>query len=300
MGYASFSNFAHFKGDPEGIWDAFTNPAVTGKYVKHTTEFVPGPDFALEAGKSWEERHGAECDFDVVTWTIADHVPESRMDVQGKQGGILQRVRMRMEPVNDGYLLTESIRFSPAGAGKIGTSVVAWIMWATGLLPKFSNDNGESFELLRDYLDGKRGGDADSATAQLAKTMTGHAADFVAAAAGSFVSMGELDGSPESLAAVDRLLGEYGERTTPLSQDDYLRAAAYVFEVARADFGGRYVEDDGGDAFVLVVGEPACSVTVMAMGKVMKRVQHGSADSIEFFYAGIAPLVERGQSAVLR
>lgn len=300
MGYASFSNSAHFKGDRETIWDAFTNPAVTGKYVEHVTEFVPGPDFSLEAGKSWEEHHGAECDFDVVTWTITDHVPGTRMDFQGRQSGILQRVRMSMEPVDDGWMLVENIRFSATTAGKIGTSVIAWVMWATGLLPKFSNDKGESFERLQGYLDGEAGSVPDSGGAQLVETMSGHAAAFVAAARNSSVPAGELDRTPESLAAVDRLLEEYTELTTPLTPGDYLLAAAYVLEVARAQFGGRYVEDEGGDAVALVVGEPGCAVTVMALSKVIKRVQHGPADSIEFFYAGIAPLVERGQSAVLR
>ena len=37
MGYASFSNTAHFKGDPAEIWDAFANPAVAGIYAEHQT-----------------------------------------------------------------------------------------------------------------------------------------------------------------------------------------------------------------------------------------------------------------------
>lgn len=131
--------------------------------------------------------------------------------------------------------------------------------------------------------------------------MAGHAAAFVTAVRTTVSSAAadELDGTAESLAGVDRVLEQYGLRTTPLSEDDYLRAAAYVFEVARAEFGGRYVEDVGGEAVALVVGEPSCSVKVMALGKVMKRVQHGPDDSIEFFYAGVAPLLARGQSAVL-
>ncbi|MBP2414070.1 hypothetical protein JOF48_002869 [Arthrobacter stackebrandtii] len=302
MGYASFSNTAHFKGDPAEIWDAFANPAVAGIYAEHQTEFFPGPDFALAAGKTWQERHGAECDFDVVEWTITDYVPQTTIAFKGRQSGILQKVRMSMEAADGGWTLVEDIRFSPTVGGKWGTSVVAWIMWATGLLAKFSDDHGDTFDRLRRHLDGESGEVAVPDEVRLESAMVGHASSFVPAVRNTVSSAAadELDGTAESMAAVDRVLGHYGERTVPLSEDDYLRAAAYVFEVARAEFGGRYVEDEDGEAVALVVGEPSCSVTVMALGKVMKRVQHGPADSIEFFYAGIAPLVERGQSAVLR
>lgn len=302
MGYASFSNTAHFKGDPEEIWDAFVNPAVAGIYAEHQTEFVPEQNFALAAGKSWKERHGTECDFDVVTWTITDYQPGSVMAFRGKQSGILQKVRMSMAPAGDGWTLVEDISFSPAVAGKAGTSVVAWIMWATGLLAKFSDDHGDSFNRLRSYLAGGREAASVPDDVRLEASMAGHAADFITSVRDSVSSetAAELDGTAASMGAVDRVLERYSVQTTRLGEDDYLRAAAYVFEVVRAEFGGRYVEDEGGEAVALVVGGPSCSVTVMALGKVMRRVQHGPADSIEFFYAGIAPLVERGQSAVLR
>ncbi len=300
MGYASFSNAAHFKGEPEEIWNAFADPALAGIYAEHQTEFVPGPDFALAPGKFWEERHGVECDFDVVKWTITDYAPQSVIAFQGKQRGMLQKVRLSMEPADGGWTLKEGVSFSPTFAGKLGSTVITWTMWATGLLAKFANDRGETFELLQGYLDGDRTPTVPD-DVHLESTMAGHAAAFVTAVRNTVSSAAadELDGTAESLAGVDRVLEQYGLRTTPLSEDDYLRAAAYVFEVARAEFGGRYVEDVGGEAVALVVGEPSCSVKVMALGKVMKRVQYGPDDSIEFFYAGVAPLLARGQSAVL-
>ncbi|WP_133162995.1 SRPBCC family protein [Arthrobacter glacialis] len=154
MGYSSFSNSGYFSGRPETLWASFVDPAISAEYVEHKTTFFANKHFALEAGNSWSEHHGEECDFDVVTWTITNYVPESTMDFHGKQRGIRQRVRMTIEPVDAGYRLTETIRFSPAFKGKFGPSVLSWLLLVTGLLAKFGDDKGESLARLQDYLDG--------------------------------------------------------------------------------------------------------------------------------------------------
>lgn len=169
--------------------------------MEHNTEFVPDPVLALEAGKSWQEHQGAECDFDVDTWIITSHEPGTRLEFQGKQTGILRRIRMSMEPAEGGWRLVEDIHFTPTAAGKFGPSVAAGIIRC---LPK----------------------------------------------------------------------GNLTERRSPWPPSTV--------------------------CWVTTVGGHKCGVTVMAVTKVMRRVQIGSADSIESFCAAIAPLVARGQSAVLR
>ncbi|MFF5794675.1 hypothetical protein ACFY5D_21735 [Paeniglutamicibacter sp. NPDC012692] len=153
MGYSSFSNSGYFEGDPEIIWAAFADPSISNDYAEHKTTFVPGTGFVLAAGSAWDEQHGEECEFDVVSWTITKHVPGSVMEFRGKQRGIRPRVRLGMEPDGSGYRLTESILMSPAIAGKIGASVLSWLLLATGVLAKFGDDKGQSFDLLREYLD---------------------------------------------------------------------------------------------------------------------------------------------------
>ena len=181
--------------------------------------------------------------------------------------------------------------------------MLSWLLLVTGILAKFASDNGESLELLQDYLDGDHAGTADDSADEGASEakMSGLATDFVAAftGVGSPIAAGELDGSPASLAAVDRILEDFFQQQQTLPEDLHLLAAAYVREVARAEYGGRFLRGEDPDLFVLVVCELECSTGVMAMGKVAKRARNGAEDSLEFFYAGTAPLLERGVSATL-
>lgn len=132
--------------------------------------------------------------------------------------------------------------------------------------------------------------------------MSARAARFAAVlgqAPDSPIRTGSLDFTPESLELVDRLLGDFHARGAALPEGLHADISAYVFEVARRQFGGRYLRGDKENPFVLVIGEPDFQLGVMAMGKVAGRVANGPEDSIPFFYAGIAPLVARGKSATL-
>jgi hypothetical protein len=131
--------------------------------------------------------------------------------------------------------------------------------------------------------------------------MAWQAADFVEAfsPAGSPIDGSKLDYSEASLTLVDSVLDDFYRRETPLPDDLHFLASAYVFEVARREFGGRYLRGEGEDPFVLVIGEADADVGVCVMGKVRGRAVNGPEDSIPFFYAGIAPLVAAGKSATL-
>lgn len=138
--------------------------------------------------------------------------------------------------------------------------------------------------------------------------MSRAAADFVAAVDGSTlverdpasrVRADQLDHSRASLDLVDEILAGFDADDRPLPSELHFQASAYIGEVARREFGGRYLAGDEDNPYVLVIGEPHFQIGVMVMGKVAGRVKNGPEDSIPFFYDGIRPLVDRGVSATL-
>ena len=114
-----------------------------------------------------------------------------------------------------------------------------------------------------------------------------------------YVRADELDFTRGSLMVVDKILDGFYTFERPLPADTHFQASAYIFEVARREFGGRYLAGNGENRYVLVIGEPDFQVGVLAMGKVAGRAVNGPEDSIPFFYDGIRPLIERGTSATL-
>lgn len=137
--------------------------------------------------------------------------------------------------------------------------------------------------------------------ATIEDAMASQAADFVNAfsAPRAPIDGSKLDYSEDSLHLVDRVLEDFHQKQAPLPDDLHFLASAYVFETARREFGGRYLRGDQDNPFVLVIGEPNFQVGVMVMGKIGGRAVNGPEDSIPFFYAGIAPLIERGTNATL-
>ncbi|QND53872.1 hypothetical protein HB779_19710 [Phyllobacterium sp. 628] len=137
--------------------------------------------------------------------------------------------------------------------------------------------------------------------ATLEAGMESQASDFIVAFSGkgSPIDASELDYSPSTIGLVDQVLNDFYEQKAELPEDLHFLASAYVFEVARREFGGRYLRGDDENPFVLVIGEPDCQIGVMIMGKVSGRAINGPEDSLSFFYEGIAPLVAKGVSATL-
>ncbi|MGO7064450.1 hypothetical protein ACCT15_34370 [Rhizobium ruizarguesonis] len=113
------------------------------------------------------------------------------------------------------------------------------------------------------------------------------------------IDASKLDFSEGSLQLVDQVLQDFYQRQAALPDDLHFLASAYVFETARRQFGGRYLRGDEHNPFVLVIGEPDFRVGVLVMAKIKGRAVNGPEDNIPFFYAGIAPLVERRASATL-
>jgi hypothetical protein len=141
----------------------------------------------------------------------------------------------------------------------------------------------------------------DGMPSSIEEGMEWQAADFVKAfsPAGSPIDGSKLDYSEVSLGLVDRMLDDFYRQRAPLPDDLHFLTSAYVFEVARRAFGGRYLRGDKENPFVLVIGEAPAEIGVCVMSKVHGRALNGPEDSIPFFYAGIAPLVSAGAPATL-
>jgi hypothetical protein len=109
----------------------------------------------------------------------------------------------------------------------------------------------------------------------------------------------KLDYSERSLTIVESTLADAADfaaemtpdQLTTLSQD----FGCYILEVARKEFGGRYYWFSRRDQPVLVVGEPAFRIALLAWDKVRGRLSGDEADNIPFFYAGFADRARRAK-----
>jgi hypothetical protein len=131
--------------------------------------------------------------------------------------------------------------------------------------------------------------------------MASQAADFINAFSHPHapIDASKLDYSESSLWLVDQVLDDFYRKQAQLPEDLHFLDSSYVFETARRQFGGRYLRGDRDNPFVLVIGEPEFRLGVPVMGKIRDRAVNGAEDSIPFFYAGIAPLVEKRVDATL-
>ncbi len=76
--------------------------------------------------------------------------------------------------------------------------------------------------------------------------MASQATDFVGAFSrpGAPIEGSRLDYTASSLSLVDQVLDDFFKQRAPLPDDLHFLASAYVFEVARREFGGRYLRGD--------------------------------------------------------
>ena len=108
-----------------------------------------------------------------------------------------------------------------------------------------------------------------------------------------------FDYSIASLTVIDELLQEasdFYENMPPKRQDQIVaQIGAYVFEVARRNFGGRYFWYDAGNQPILVTGLPDFEISLLAYDKVRGRLVNGPEDSIPFFFDGYAERVRNAK-----
>ncbi|MFT3663167.1 MAG: hypothetical protein QM809_17910 [Gordonia sp. (in: high G+C Gram-positive bacteria)] len=135
---------------------------------------------------------------------------------------------------------------------------------------------------------------ATTGTDELADEMTAVAMRFAAAYDGDGLDFGR-----ESLVRLDEILDGVHRSGAQSADDVAMGAACYVFEVARREFGGRFLAFDEQNPVVLVVGEPEFRVGLCAIGKTRGRITLGAEDHIPFFYEGFVQAVAARRDATI-
>lgn len=99
-----------------------------------------------------------------------------------------------------------------------------------------------------------------------------------------------LDFSIQSLHEVDRIIEEssafYKKADSETKRKMIIKIGAYIFEVAKMNFGGQYYWYDRLDQPILVTGQPEFEMSLLAYEKVRERFQNGQEDNIPFFFEG--------------
>jgi hypothetical protein len=99
-----------------------------------------------------------------------------------------------------------------------------------------------------------------------------------------------LNLSISSLKVVDNILEEVSEFKDEMNDGQIntviQTGGAYVFEVARKNFGGKYFWYDHLNQPILVTGQPNFEISLLAFEKVKGRIQNGKEDNIPFFFQG--------------
>lgn len=113
---------------------------------------------------------------------------------------------------------------------------------------------------------------------------------------------GKLDFGLQSVGVADEMILEAAS-ASPLAKVEREEVialfACYLLEVARREFGGRYVHHPEYNAPVLVVGDSNCHVALLTHRKVEGRLGGDEGDNIPFFFEGFAarargPTPDRG------
>lgn len=113
-----------------------------------------------------------------------------------------------------------------------------------------------------------------------------------------------LDYTVSSLAILDdeirRLLSENkDDMDSEMLEDIIAQAGSYIFEVARRNFGGKYFWYDQLNQPILVTGQPEFEVSILAFNKVKGRIDNGTEDNIQFYFAGYVERVKNKQSGMI-
>lgn len=162
MSYRSISSNYEFSYKPEQIWEFLINPQTTHKFQKNLCYYVElNSPLKGEKGESWTEIHNGEsCTGDVVVQKITEIEKYKFIKFSGLQTGIKQTITQTLETTANGCIMHEKIVFSPAFSGKFGTSLLSWVLLATGLLARFAKDPEADlhwYQKLEEALDAKFG-----------------------------------------------------------------------------------------------------------------------------------------------
>ncbi|WP_029902920.1 hypothetical protein [Prevotella sp. 10(H)] len=118
-----------------------------------------------------------------------------------------------------------------------------------------------------------------------------------------FGDIAKLDFSVESLQLLDDIMEEntsfYMQGNDETKRIMVIKIGAYIFEVARQNFGGRYYWYDRLNQPILVTGQPEFEMSLLAYEKVKGRFENGSEDNIPFFFDGYVQGVKSKESMMI-
>jgi hypothetical protein len=113
----------------------------------------------------------------------------------------------------------------------------------------------------------------------------------------------KLDFSIGSLNEVDKIIedstGFYKKADSETKRKMIMKIGAYIFEVARLNFGGQYYWYDCLDQPILVTGRPEYEMSLLAYEKVRGRFENGQEDNIPFFFKGYVEGVKNKASQMI-
>ncbi|MDR2953505.1 MAG: hypothetical protein LBV43_00290 [Prevotella sp.] len=107
----------------------------------------------------------------------------------------------------------------------------------------------------------------------------------------------------ESLEDIDKIIEDntdhYNSSGNETKQKMIISIGAYIFEVARLNFGGQYYWYDRLDQPILVTGQPEFEMSLLAYEKTKGRFENGIEDNIPFFFDGFVQGVKNKQSQMI-
>lgn len=109
----------------------------------------------------------------------------------------------------------------------------------------------------------------------------------------------KLDFTVKSLETVDEILDEASDFYEDMKQEqkDWIinSVGAYIFEVARKNYGGKYYWFDQRNQPIFVTGQPKFEISIVVFDKVKGRMENGKEDNIPFFFKGYTERVEKAK-----
>ena len=92
------------------------------------------------------------------------------------------------------------------------------------------------------------------------------------------------------MIVLDQLLEDvsdfYEDMDDAQQQNIVSKAGAYIFEVAKQNYGGKFFWYDNLNQPILVAGQPEFEISLLAFEKVKGRLENGYEDNIPFFFQG--------------
>lgn len=110
----------------------------------------------------------------------------------------------------------------------------------------------------------------------------------------------KFDFSEESLEIIDKLLEDVSDFKEEMNDDQIQwiieKVGAYIFEVARIHYGGKYFWYDARKQPILVSGLPDFEISLLSFDKVKGRIENGYEDNIPFFFKGYSERMKAGKA----